>query len=213
MTDLPAPDLRNNLGTWSVPSCLAPAVAQIMCSSYPPEAFDPAFRGQGLETTYFDTPRFALRKARRQRGRYLTVRIRCYQPSDTYALSAKTEGQKFRQEVAGDVARLLLDGGAVPVETWSQHLPADLYARLLELAGDEPFGPVVTVRARRYAVENEMDRLTLDVDVATDTGKRLPANILEFKSTRPGQAPPDGLLALPLRPVKLSKFLWSTLWR
>jgi hypothetical protein len=183
-----------------------------MAESYPPEAYDPAFRGQELETVYFDTPGFRLRKARRRGDRYLTLRIRCYggPGAESYALSAKTEGRKFRTPVRPAVAHLALQGdlsGAIRL------LPADLLARLLELAGEEPLGPVVSVCTRRYAVEDDQDRLTLDLDVHTDTGKRLAAHILEFKSTRPGQPPPDALAALDLRPIKISKFLWATLWR
>ena len=73
--------------------------------------------------------------------------------------------------------------------------------------------PVVAIHARRYAVEDDIDRFTLDVDVVTDTGKYLPVGVLEFKSQLAGAQPPPGLTTLNLRPIKLSKFLWSTLWR
>lgn len=65
----------------------------------------------------------------------------------------------------------------------------------------------------RFAVQNDEDRLTLDVNVRTDTGKVLPYSVLEFKSTQKGNQPPGRLQSLMLRPVKLSKFLWSTLSR
>lgn len=212
MTDLPAEDLRSNLLTLAVPNRLVPVVARIMGASYAPEPFDPGFLGQDLETAYFDTPAFALRKARLQGNHYLTLRVRCYQPSDKYALSVKTETQKVRRELDRASARRML-AGQVQLADWGRYLPADLYARLLELAGDQSPGIVVVVRTRRFAVEDETDRFTLDMDVSTDTGKCLPANVLEFKSTRPDQALPDALVALPLRPLKLSKFLWATLWR
>jgi hypothetical protein len=89
-------------------------------------------------------------------------------------------------------------------------LPADQLARLVELAGKEPLLPAVAVLAARYAVEDDTDRLTLDLDVATDTGKRLPFGVLEFKSRLPGAALAPAVAALPLRPIKLSKFLWAT---
>ena len=92
-------------------------------------------------------------------------------------------------------------------------LPGDLVARLLDLAGDQALMPVATVCTRRYAVEDKTDRLTLDVDVRTDTGKSLYADVLEFKSTQPDAEPPQPLAVLGLRPIKLSKFLWATLWR
>jgi hypothetical protein len=46
--------------------------------------------------------------------------------------------------------------------------------------------------------------------VRTDTGKCLPYAVLEHKSADAEASTPGSLLALPLRPVKLSKFLWAT---
>src|SRR5690242_15273928 len=110
MDPLPADDLRLNLGTWAVPTASLPQVARAMADALPVEAFDPSFGGQRLETTYFDTAGFDLRRARRRGHRYLTLRLRCYDNGrqETYALSAKTEGGKWRQEVSPDVADLLL---------------------------------------------------------------------------------------------------------
>jgi hypothetical protein len=51
--------------------------------------------------------------------------------------------------------------------------------------------------------------LTLDLGVATDTGKTLLAGVLEHKTTSQPAAL-DWPRALGLRPVKLSKFLWAT---
>jgi hypothetical protein len=51
--------------------------------------------------------------------------------------------------------------------------------------------------------------LTLDLCVRTDTGKQLPHAVCEFKSINPDDQPPAGLLAIPIRPMKLSKFLWA----
>ncbi len=211
MEALPTEDLRSNLGTWAVPTILLPAVARGMRTSLPAEPFDPAFRGQNLQTIYFDSASFRLHKARKGGGKYLTLRLRCYQPADLYAVSAKTEQQKYRAEIDGDLARDLIEGLAPGA--WMDLLPADLLARLLELTGGAVVGPVVTVYARRYAVEDDDDRLTLDLGVATDTGKRLGPGVLEFKSTRKGRLLPAALAALGLRPVKLSKFLWATDWR
>jgi hypothetical protein len=209
MNDLPTQDLRSNLLTLAVPAGLGPAVARAMLDSYPIEPFDPGFRGQALETTYFDTPTFRLREARRRGKKYLTLRIRKY-PRGTFALSAKTEDQKFRVAIRPNVAEDLLGGN---LEALVRYLPGDLLSRLLELTGEEPLGPVVTVCATRFAVEDDQDRVTLDLDVATDTGKCLPTGVLEFKSTRRDAPPPDPLAQLGLRAIKISKFLWATLWR
>ena len=212
MPDTPTQDLRSNLRTWAVPSGLVPAVTCAMAESYPPEAYDPAFRGQELETTYFDTPDFALRKARRRGGPYLTLRVRCYSQGEgreAYALSAKTEKEKWRTEIAPETADLLLESPSALV-TQLALLPADRAARLLDLAGEQGVRPVACVGARRYAVAGPQDRLTLDVAVGTDSGKRLPFHVLEFKCTDAGSAPPGRLPALALRPIKLSKFLWAT---
>jgi hypothetical protein len=64
MKPIPSGNLRGNLGTWAVRNDQLPAVARMMLDALPPEGFDPAFRGQHLETTYFDTRDFLLRKAR-----------------------------------------------------------------------------------------------------------------------------------------------------
>jgi hypothetical protein len=210
MEPLPAQDLRSNLGTWAVPPALTPAVARVLLDALPPEEYDPEFCGQELATTYFDTPRFALRKARRRGGKYVTLRLRCYQPGGVYAISAKTEDCKFRVEIERWRAEAIL-GGAT--ELLVEMLSADVVARVMALTEGESLLPVVTVFARRYSVENEKDRLTLDVDVRTDTGKRLDAAVLEFKSVRSAAAPPAALTGLNLRPVKISKFLWAVLWR
>ena len=215
---LPAQDLRSNLGTWAVTSGLLPAVAHQMSQALPPESFDPDFRGQDLETTYFDTHDFTLRKARRGGDKYLTLRIRCYRSplapggrgaggeGEVYTLSAKTEREKFRQVIAGDLAEDLLRNGIAPA-LWSSLMPAHLVARLLDLAGQMPLLPVVTLCFRRYAVEDRIHRLTLDVEVQTNTGKRLPYHVLEYKSTRTDA---DFPLTVSLPPIKLSKFLWAT---
>jgi hypothetical protein len=208
---LPAANLRSNRGTWAVPPCALPAVAAVLREALPPEAYDPAFRGQHLETTYFDTTGFRLRKARKRGDKYLTLRLRCYRDGhggEAYALSAKTEGEKFRAEVDAAAAHAWLEGQALAALVG--RLPAHLQARLLDLAGDRPLVPVVCVRARRYAVEDGGDRLTLDVEVQTDRGQTLPYAVLEFKSTDAEAAPPAGLPAAGCRPLKLSKFLWAT---
>jgi hypothetical protein len=167
-----------------------------------------------LETYYLDTPRLNLRKARVGRDRYLTLRIRTYKPqgespggaSLAYAISAKTEDQKFRVPIDPDAAIAILAGN---FDTLARQLPANLLARLLELAADSPILPVACVRCHRYAVEDDQDRLTLDTNVRTGTGKTLPHAVLEFKSTK-ADNPPESLAALHLRPIKLSKFLWAT---
>jgi hypothetical protein len=214
MPPLPATNLRSNVTTWAVPAERLPATAAALLDALPREAFDPGFLGQGLETTYFDTPRLALRRARRPGTRYLTLRLRCYGAGDdgeVYSLSAKTESEKWRQEIAPDLADALLHRPTRAL--LAALLPGNLLARLQQVTGDDPLVPAVTVCCRRYAVEDDRDRLTLDVGVATDTGKCLPAAILEFKSGDADAPPPGSVEALGLRPVKLSKFLWATDWR
>ena len=80
---------------------------------------------------------------------------------------------------------------------------------MLEITADE-LVPVVTVCCRRYAVEDKDRRLTLDCEVTTDRGKSLPAAVLEFKAIDKEEPPPGRLARLPMRPIKLSKFLWAT---
>jgi hypothetical protein len=210
MQPLPAADLRINLGTWAVPTRQMPAVAHFMLDALPNEEFDPHFLGQHLETTYFDTARFALRKARRLGAHYITVRVRCYQNADgeSYALSAKTESTKFRVEIGADDADMLISGRD-PLPRLADLLDPDLLARLLLVADGQALQPVVAVRAQRYAIEDERWRFTLDTDISTDLGRTLPYGVLEFKSTEE-DTPPQALQAIKLRPMKLSKFLWAT---
>lgn len=206
MPPLPATDLRSNLGTWMVPPALVPAVAHSMTESLPVEVYDPSFRGQALETTYFDTDHRDLRRARKRGDRYLTLRLRRYRDSNVYALSAKTEDAKVRIPVdAATAARLLNGRGNLP-----ELLPDDLLSRLIELTEDRPLTTAVCVSLTRFAVEDDIDRLTFDIGIATDTGKQIPASVLEFKSQLPGCAPPPWAAALALRPARLSKFLWAT---
>lgn len=208
MDPLPVQDLRSNCGTWAVPTEALPALANQLIHALPTEGFDPNFRGQALETTYFDTRNFALRRARVKAERYLTLRIRCYGADPAvYALSAKTESQKFRAKIPADLADVLLTSQSLSPGNLVQVLAGDLLAQLQQLAGDAPLLPVVTVGFRRYAVESPTDRLTLDVGIRTDTGKGYPAHVLEYKSTSEEATPP---LAICFRPIKLSKFLWAT---
>lgn len=206
MQPLPASDLRTNVGTWAVPAELLPNLATAMTAELPREEYDPGFLGQRLETTYFDTRHFALRKAREQGRKYVTLRLRRYEQANgraTYALSAKTEDQKWRQAIKPSDAEGLLNGtqGICPL------LPGNVVARLANLAEDDSLVPVVCISCRRYAVENKEHRLTLDVGVHTDTGREMCVAVLEQKSTD-GDATP--VLSRPLRPIKLSKFLWAT---
>jgi hypothetical protein len=208
MPPLPAQDLRSNLATWAVPAVSVPAIASRLLSLLPREKYDPAFTGQELETTYFDTPGLALRKARNNGSRYLTLRIRRYQPSGSWAFSAKTEQSKYRIALDPERAHQLLVEGFAPTDI--EFLPPNLLARLIELAEDSPLVPVVTVCFQRYAVEDADNRLTFDLTVRTDTGKCFPAAVLEHKATDANARPYAAFPALGLRPIKLSKFLWST---
>jgi hypothetical protein len=210
MDPLPAPDLRANVATWAVPGRRLPAVGCLLPQLLPAEQFDPSFLGQHLRTAYFDTQGLALRRARRRGGQYLTLRLRCYQAegrTEGYALSAKTEADKWRTELDADTAAAVLASPALFLPTL---LPVNLLARLNGLAGEEALMVAAVVRCTRYAVEDATDRLTLDVDVSTDAGKGLPFGVLEFKCTDPTAPLPRSLQGLGLRPLKLSKFLWAT---
>ena len=210
MDPLPTTNLRTNLASWAVPAERIPAAAHALTQALPLEAFDPGFHGQYLTTTYFDTQGFDLRKARLKGKRYLTLRVRCYlnDQGETYALSAKTEAQKVRVEITSEVATLLRQRPSF--SALANHLPGDFLARLLELTDKRPLTTAIVVSGRRFAVEDDTDRLTLDVAIRSDTGKCLPYGVVEFKSTLAGSEPPSPLAGLNLRPVKLSKFLWST---
>jgi hypothetical protein len=179
-----------------------------MLDVLPAEQFDPAFAGQQLATTYFDTYQFALRAARKRGDRYLTLRIRHYQPGDSYALSAKTEVGKFRRTLKPDLARSIIEYG---FDYYAETLlPADLQARLMDLGEGRKLRAVTSVRFRRYAVEDANNRLTLDIGIETDTGRCFPSEVLEHKATDPEASPYEVFSALGLRPLKLSKFLWAT---
>jgi hypothetical protein len=215
MQPLPATDLRSNVGTWAVPGWRVPALTKQMLDSLPTEVYDSDFAGQYLQTTYFDTRNFDLRKARLKRDRYIVIRIRCYAPSrgagaeypeSVYAISVKTEDKKFRRMIEKDLAEYLLHG-QLDINLVSGILPSDLIARIADIANGEPLLPVVTICFNRYAVEDAVHRLTLDLDIHTDTGRCYPSHVLEQKSANQDAVP---LLALPIRPIKLSKFLWAT---
>jgi len=213
------PNLRTNIGTWAVPVDQIPAVTEVMLDTLSPEDYDPTFQGQELVTTYFDTQKLELRKNRLNHDQYITLRVRCYQPAvyvsrpqdppaEAYALSAKTEDEKFRCPITGATATLLLSGQD-PMPALSQLLPSHLLARLLDVSHDQTLRPAAQIRCHRYAREDDEDRVTLDLCVRTDTGKTLPHAVCEYKTLNAGDPPPAGLLALPIRPMKLSKFLWA----
>jgi hypothetical protein len=208
MPPIPAQDLRSNLATWSVLAEFVPAVTRRMLDVLAAEQYDPAFAGQQLVTTYFDTYGRALRAARKAGERYLTLRVRHYQPGDTYALSVKTEMGKYRVEVPAWRAKKIIEYGFD--EFHFDLLPSHLVARIYEHSDGELLQAVVDVRFRRYAVEDADNRLTLDLGIETDTGKCFPSEVLEHKATDPDASPYPVFPALGIRPIKLSKFLWAT---
>lgn len=211
--DITQEPLRRNIATWAVAAVQLPSVAHFLHDALPNEAWDPHFLGQDLETIYFDTRDFTLRRIRRQGDRYLTLRLRCYQAvqggPEVYAMSGKTEAEKWRQEIDPGTAHAIQDNPGL-IAGW---LPPNLLARYQGLIGEEPLLGVVSVCCRRFAVEDDRERYTLDVGIHTDTGKRLPSAVLEYKSADPGSLTPAPLAAIGLRPLKLSKFLWATDWR
>src|SRR5579871_1215220 len=132
------PNLRTNIGTWAVPITQIPAVTEVMLDNLPPEDYDPTFQGQQLTTTYFDTQRLELRKNRLAHDKYITLRVRCYQSRTgyAYALSAKTEEEKFRTSITEATAALLVSGQD-PMPALAELLPSHLYARLLDVRSEE----------------------------------------------------------------------------
>jgi hypothetical protein len=217
MPSIPASTIRDNLATWAVTPCAVPAVAAMMTKLWNPEPFDPEFYGQYLQTTYFDTESRKLRKARLAGDRYITLRLRAYHPAQgaggdyppgRYAVSAKTEDEKDRFDVTTGVAQALLQKDDA-FQLMSNILSPSLTARLWEIADEEPLFPVFTVLAHRFATENSEDRLTLDVEVHTDTCKVLEFAVLEFKSTGPQPIPTELAIIPGIRPLKMSKYLWA----
>jgi hypothetical protein len=203
---------RHGCGTWLVPVEKLPAVAKWMTDTLPEEKYDPPFHGQHLHTTYFDTLSLKVRKARNQGDRYAVLRLRCYQPGEeeTYALSVKTESEKWRETVSEELAEALTQRVAAVLQLLEGTLPSHLMARLLEVTAGQALMPSVMIHCHRYAVENQTERLSLDVNVHTDTGKVLGAGVLEYKNTDAEAVPPGSVWLLGLRPAKLSKFLWAT---
>jgi hypothetical protein len=216
--DLPTTDLRKNVLTLAVPNERLPGVGRMMRSLLPAEEYDPEFAGQYLQTTYFDTPGLALRRARLEKNRYCTVRIRCYAPIQSpgrnypegiYALSIKTESGKFRTPLEAYLAEDALSKPR-PLGVLENEIPGDLLARLYDLAGDDDLCPAVTVCFTRYAVESTNDRLTLDCGISTSNGKIFPTNVLEVKSAQQPYEPLPEVAKWGFSPIKLSKFLWAT---
>jgi hypothetical protein len=211
--------IRNNLGTWAIPPCAVPAVASVMVHNWEPEPYDPNFYGQYLQTTYFDTPSRAFRKARLKGDRYCTVRLRAYHPAQgagydyppgRYAVSAKTEEEKDRYDITPALAKTILTTGQTGlVGLLTSVVSPSIAARIWEIADNEPLIPVFTVCANRFATENEADRLTLDIATHTDTGKRLEFGVLEFKSIEDDPIPEAITLIPGIRPTKMSKALWA----
>jgi hypothetical protein len=189
MNPLPATSLLSNVATWAVPTGRVPDVVGAMLATplLKYEKYDLLFRGQKIETLYFDSPNFDLRKARVQGERYLTHRLRSY-GGETFALAAKTENEKWRQEVPPEqVADFQMDLALL----FELFLPAHLLARLQELA-KTPLMVVSTVCCTRFAVEDDTQRLTLDVGVSTEEASVCTRMIL---STRPTLPPLRSLVA------------------
>ena len=209
MASVPANDLRSNAGTWAIPNCQLPKIANLMLKWLKPEPFDLKFLGQNLCTYYYDTLAFDLRKARLKKKKYCTIRIRSYD-EQSFAFSIKTEDTKFRKPISKSQYSSLMPGIDDPV-TALDFLPGDLLSRVLDLSGGQPLVQAVEVKFTRYATEDANNRLTLDIDIRTNTGKSFPVNgILENKTTDSTGQPMPEVLALKYAPVKLSKFLWST---
>lgn len=200
--------IRPTGGKYAVPTEQLPWVAKLMLNvpGLSLEKYDPLFQGQVLHTYYLDTPEFDLRKARAEKEIYITLRVRCYHSflGKDYALDAKTDKGKWKGVLSEEQAQGLIDNTLVVQGL----LPGDLQAKLLSIT-QESLLPVVKIHSKRYAVENEVDRITLDTNVYSDTGKILPCSVLEWKSMG-GDPAPLAVKNAGLRPMKMSKYLWST---
>lgn len=203
---------RHGIGRWGVPLAHIPALSNWMLDQLAPEKYDPAFRGQRLTTTYFDTDKLDLRKNRSQHANYITLRLRHYREGkqEAYALSCKTPDEKYRVEVPKLLALAIDKPNADITAIIRGVIPSHLGWLLLEVSHERDLLPVVRIHTRRYAVESDSDRYTLDVDVQTDTGKVLPYAVLEYKSVSADALPDSSLALQQVRPSKLSKFLWAT---
>jgi hypothetical protein len=207
---LPTADIMSNHNTWLVPTSRIARVAHAMTEALPCEKYDPHFHGQTLQTTYFDTAKLELRKNRQSHAQYITLRLRCYYGiKETYAVSAKTESEKFRVEISQAVARALQKPMEDVNGIMADILPPHLLARLMDVSHEQPLVPAVTIFCQRYAVENTEERFTLDCAIETDS-KKMSGAVLEYKNTDPNIPPSLIVQAIGLRPIKLSKFLWST---
>ena len=210
MEELPQNDVdRTTIATWMVPTAQLPALAHVLLTLYKPEKYDPAFSGQGLKTVYYDTTNLDLRKARIKGTSYCTLRIRTYlntTGATQDAISAKTENEKSRANITPEEANAFQCSGIDPDNGL---FPAFIAARLSSLTGEEILRPVAEVHTRRYAVEDAVTRFTLDTHVHTTAGKHLPYSVLEMKTKDDVNIPAE-ILALPMYPVRISKFIWST---
>jgi hypothetical protein len=215
---LPTNDLRQNVATLAIPEEGLPGVGALMRRLLPSEEYDPEFKGQFLQTTYFDTACLCLRKARINKEDYCTVRIRCYAPTQApginypegvYALSIKTANGKFRVPLDPTTAETAFVPGSF-LDAVGDLIPGDLLAKLYSLTGEDALQPCVTVCFTRYAVESTTDRLTLDCGITASDGKAYPCSVLEVKTTIKPYTVPDEIQAYRFSPIKLSKFLWAT---
>ena len=134
--------------------------------------------------------------------------LQCPSPLPIFA-STSARG-KFRTELSPTIAEATLTNPAALHALLQTTPPPDHMARLLALADDALLAPVVTVCATRFAVENETNRFTLDLDVSTDMKKTLAVGVLESKTTAPSSLVLDWPGLLGLRTIKLSKFMWAT---
>jgi hypothetical protein len=90
----------------------------------------------------------------------ITLRIRAY-PGGTLAISAKTEEEKHRAPFSPHPEG---EGPGVRGEFPITDLPAHLQTHVMEIAGNKPLVPVVTVYTRRYAIEDHEDRFNVDAN-------------------------------------------------
>lgn len=200
-----AEEIDRTVAKYRVAACCVPALAGIMLEHLDADEYDPTFRGQVIESTYFDTPTAALLNAKQAHVSYVVLRLRSY-PDGSHFLEAKSGSAKYRAPLTEDQAAGLT-GGIDPLPLVAELLP-DVAEQLATLVTGQALAPCSTVTYRRYARETGGTRMTLDTVIRTAGGKAYPDAVLEIKREGPGPQVPD-LSGLMVTPIDLSKFVWS----
>lgn len=147
-------------------------------------------RARLLHSVYFDTPGFALLKDG------LALRVRETEGKRIQTLKTGSEGGTLASN-RGEWETPLASGEEAPA---LNHLPADLRARIVELANGEAISPRLTSRIRRTArmlrtPEGDEIELAIDNGVLSADGREMPVSEFELELKR---GAPAGLYRLAL---------------